>query len=65
MSDLTLSEEELKKITGYRRAALQMKMLASFGIPAQRRADNTVLVFRMHCVQPSVSAQTKPRPTLK
>lgn len=53
MSDLALSEEELYELTRYRRASKQMAVLKKLGIPCLRRADNTVLVMRMHCTYPT------------
>jgi len=53
MNDLTLSQDEIIKMTGYRRPAFQLKILKSLGINARRRCDNTILVLRMHCIHPA------------
>jgi hypothetical protein len=50
---LELTEDELERITGYKRPSKQMEMLKSLGIPARRRPDNSVLVMRMHCIAPA------------
>lgn len=52
LKDLTLSEAEVKALTGYARPAYQLKVLKGLGIPARKRPDNTVLVLRMHCQYP-------------
>lgn len=64
MTDLALSEQELREITGYSRAQKQMQMLESLGIPAKRRRDNSVLVLRMHFIHP-VTLTLNPEPKLK
>ncbi|PTE00831.1 DUF4224 domain-containing protein [Pandoraea apista] len=53
---LELTGEEIARITGYRRATKQLDVLASLGIPARRRPDNSVLVLRMHCLYPMSAA---------
>ncbi|HVC13043.1 MAG TPA: DUF4224 domain-containing protein [Burkholderiales bacterium] len=45
---LTLTAKELVEVTGYKRAAEQLRWLLALGIPAQRRADGTVSVAREH-----------------
>ncbi|MBA5686170.1 DUF4224 domain-containing protein [Rugamonas apoptosis] len=52
MSSLALTEDEVVEVTGYRRISRQMAILREFGIPCRRRPDNTVLVLRMHFLQP-------------
>jgi hypothetical protein len=47
-SRLTLSQEELFEITGYRAARLQLKVLQEKGLPAFMRPDNTVSLGRVH-----------------
>lgn len=62
MTKLALSEDEIHKITGYARPTKQLEVLASLGVPARRRPDNSVLVLRMHLVHPAtVSAQPEPK----
>jgi len=53
---LELTGDEIARITGYRRATKQLDVLASLGIPARRRPDNSVLVLRMHCIYPTSAA---------
>lgn len=64
-SDLYLSTAEIVKMTGYKRPAAQLRMLASLNIPARRRVDNTVLVLRMHCIHPATMQQKSAAPKLK
>jgi hypothetical protein len=45
---ITLTPEELLEITGYQRAAEQLKWFRALGVPAKRRADGTVSVAREH-----------------
>lgn len=59
-----LTDEELQRITRYRRPTKQMQVLRDLGIPARLRPDNTVLVLRMHLVNP-VSLTQPERPRLK
>ncbi|VVD75288.1 DUF4224 domain-containing protein [Pandoraea commovens] len=59
---LELTGEEIARITGYRRAAKQIDVLASLGIPARRRPDNSVLVLRMHCLYPMGAPLTPTAP---
>lgn len=58
MTDLVLSDEEIHEMTGYARPSNQLKVLASLGIPARRRPDNSILVLRMHCIHPVTVSQT-------
>ncbi|SPB16484.1 hypothetical protein NOV72_03684 [Caballeronia novacaledonica] len=64
---LELTEDELERITGYKRPSKQMEMLKSLGIPARRRPDNSVLVMRMHCIAPTQipTATIKREPRVK
>lgn len=45
---ITLTAEELVEVTGYQRAAEQLKWFRALGLPAKRRADGTVSVAREH-----------------
>ena len=45
---LTLSEEELFEITGYRRGHEQLQWLKQYGVLAKRRPDGTMSVAREH-----------------
>ena len=65
MSDLTLSEEEIKEITGYVKSGYQLKVLAELGIPARKRVDNSISVLRMHCLYPSTNQTPINAPKLK
>jgi hypothetical protein len=60
MTDLALSDAEIRAITGYARPKLQMEVLRSLGIPARRRPDNSVLVMRMHCIHPAATITAPP-----
>jgi hypothetical protein len=64
---LELTEEEIVRMTGYRRAGKQIETFESLGIPARRRPDNTVLVLRVHCLYPIDSPQREAsdRPKLR
>jgi hypothetical protein len=64
---LELTEDEIERITGYKRPTKQMEMLKSLGIPARRRPDNSVLVMRMHCIAPAQipTAMIKREPRVK
>jgi hypothetical protein len=48
MEPLTLTEEEIIEATGYRRPSRQIEVLLKAGIPAERRPDGTVRVWRHH-----------------
>jgi hypothetical protein len=63
--DFILTEDELKGITGYSRPAFQERCLKKFGIPCQRRPDNSLIVLRMHCQNPAVQAAANDTPRLK
>lgn len=62
--DYTLTDEEIKEMTGYSRPAFQLRTLKELGIPARRRPDNSLLVMRMHCLTP-VALQAVSGPKLK
>lgn len=48
MESLTLTKQEIIEATGYRRAAEQLDALQKAGIPADRRPDGSVRVWRHH-----------------
>ncbi|MDR5784108.1 DUF4224 domain-containing protein [Caballeronia sp. LZ065] len=48
MESLTLTEQEIVEATGYRQPIRQMEALARAGIPADRRPDGSVRVWRHH-----------------
>jgi hypothetical protein len=48
MESLTLSQQEIIEATGYKRAAEQLIALLKAGIPADRRPDGSVRVWRHH-----------------
>lgn len=64
---ITLTDDEIKELTGYSSAAYQLRVLQELCIPARKRPDNSVLVLRMHCVAPAqqISAIGRPAPRLK
>ncbi|ACR29190.1 DUF4224 domain-containing protein [Burkholderia glumae] len=45
---LTLSEQEIVEATGYRQPCRQLQALMRAGIPADRRPDGSVRVWRHH-----------------
>ncbi|WP_081078087.1 DUF4224 domain-containing protein [Burkholderia territorii] len=47
-SSLTLTTREIYEATGYRQPARQLRALAVAGIPADRRPDGSVRVWRHH-----------------
>ncbi|WP_354086738.1 DUF4224 domain-containing protein [Burkholderia ambifaria] len=47
---LTLTAQEIYEATGYRQPARQLRALAIAGIPADRRPDGSVRVWRHHIV---------------
>ncbi|CAG9177599.1 DUF4224 domain-containing protein [Cupriavidus pampae] len=48
LESLTLTKQEIIEATGYRRAAEQLDALQKAGIPADRRPDGSVRVWRHH-----------------
>ena len=56
VTDLVLSDIEVREMTGYARPTRQLAVLKELGIPARRRPDNSVLVMRMHCIHPAALA---------
>ncbi|WP_429355134.1 DUF4224 domain-containing protein [Paraburkholderia sp. 32] len=48
MQSLTLSEAEIVEATGYRQPCRQLAALQRVGIPADRRPDGSVRVWRHH-----------------
>lgn len=68
MESLTLSKEEIIEATGYRRAAEQLEALNKAGIPADRRPDGSVRVWRHHIMgvgsQPAQKQQRRRGPEL-
>ncbi|QDD62683.1 DUF4224 domain-containing protein (plasmid) [Herbaspirillum seropedicae] len=64
---ITLTEEEVVAITGYHRAAFQLRRLEEMGIPAHRRPDNTVMVLRVYATtRPAAeAAPEKQEPKLR
>ncbi|MFC4431459.1 DUF4224 domain-containing protein [Cupriavidus respiraculi] len=59
MESLTLSQEEIIEATGYRRAAEQLLALQKAGIPADRRPDGSVRVWRHHIAGVGAPKQQK------
>jgi hypothetical protein len=56
MEELELSEDEIVRITRFRRPKKQLEFLTDMGIPAKLRRDNTVCVLRMHMRYPTQQA---------
>ncbi|WP_343656376.1 DUF4224 domain-containing protein [Cupriavidus sp.] len=48
MESLTLTKEEIIEATGYSQPAKQLEALRRAGIPADRRPDGSVRVWRHH-----------------
>jgi len=48
MESLTLTKDEIIEATGYNQAAKQLDALHKAGIPADRRPDGSVRVWRHH-----------------
>ncbi|WP_186087905.1 DUF4224 domain-containing protein [Burkholderia gladioli] len=67
MESLTLTEHEIIEATGYRQPARQLSTLLKAGIPADRRPDGTVRVWRHHIAGTpgALSTKERPRPKLK
>ncbi|MBN3816795.1 DUF4224 domain-containing protein [Paraburkholderia sp. Se-20369] len=47
-SSLTLTSSEIYEATGYRQPARQLRALTNAGVPADRRPDGSVRVWRHH-----------------
>ena len=68
MEPLTLSEQEIVEATGYRQPCRQLLALQRAGIPADRRPDGSVRVWRHHVaggVERREPRQARARPQLK
>jgi hypothetical protein len=68
MQSLTLTEDEIIEATGYRQPCRQLDSLRRAGIPADRRPDGSVRVWRHHITGIATQTADKPRrrePTLK
>lgn len=67
MESLTLSKEEIIEATGYSQPAKQLEALLRAGIPADRRPDGSVRVWRHHIsgiVPPKQQKAQRKRPEL-
>jgi hypothetical protein len=64
MSTITLTEQEIEEITHYKKPSHQIRSLRELGIKAEKRPDNTVLVFRHHLTQTQAANDAK-QPSLK
>lgn len=62
MESLTLTKEEITEATGYRRPADQLAALLKAGIPADRRPDGSVRVWRHHLAGIGATKAKAPRP---
>nr|WP_186020376.1 DUF4224 domain-containing protein [Burkholderia gladioli] len=67
MQSLTLTKQEIIEATGYLQPAKQLSTLLKAGVPADRRPDGTVRVWRHHIVgiPGALSKEERPRPKLK
>lgn len=66
MESLTLTKDEIIEATGYRRATEQLEALKKADIPADRRPDGSVRVWRHHITgvcstNPPVIPRSRPR----
>ncbi|AOZ06804.1 DUF4224 domain-containing protein [Cupriavidus malaysiensis] len=59
MQSLTLTVDEIVEATGYRRAAEQLAVLLKAGVPADRRPDGSVRVWRHHMMGIGAPKQAK------
>lgn len=50
MESITLTEDEIIEATGYRQPCRQLAALLRAGIPADRRPDGSVRVWRHHLI---------------
>lgn len=64
VSPLTLSEEEIVQATGYRQQCRQLAALLRAGIPADRRPDGSVRVWRHHLGGSASPTKQRRRPQL-
>nr|WP_080738722.1 DUF4224 domain-containing protein [Pandoraea pnomenusa] len=67
MEPLTLTEAEIVEATGYKQPIRQLMSLQRAGIPADRRPDGSVRVWRHHIVGGGAARQAPARkePKLK
>jgi hypothetical protein len=67
MESLTLTESEIVEATGYRQPIKQLAALQRAGIPADRRPDGSVRVWRHHITGVGAAKQSPQRrePKLK
>ncbi|VVD91460.1 hypothetical protein PCO31110_01641 [Pandoraea communis] len=67
MEPLTLTENEIVEATGYKQHIKQLAALQRAGIPADRRPDGSVRVWRHHIVGAGAAKQPPARkePKLK
>lgn len=63
---LTLTEQEIVEATGYRQPSRQLAVLLRAGIPADRRPDGSVRVWRHHMtgIAPPPRETPRKRPKL-
>lgn len=61
MDSLTLTEAEIVEATGYRQPCRQLSALQRAGIPADRRPDGSVRVWRHHITGIASPAAHQPR----
>ena len=61
---LTLTDEEIVAATGYRQPCRQLAALLRAGIPADRRPDGSVRVWRHHITGVTKPVKQRKRPQL-
>ena len=61
MTDLNLSPDEIREVTGSRKRSLQLGWFIAHGIPAELGNDNQVKVLRAAYVARMMPTATKPR----
>ncbi|MEJ2767590.1 DUF4224 domain-containing protein [Mycetohabitans sp. B46] len=64
MDSLTLTEQEIIEATGYRQPCRQLAALQKAGIPADRRPDGSVRVWRHHITGIAQPSKQRKRPQL-
>lgn len=63
---LTLSPDELRDLTGKRRADAQARVLDFMGIPYKTRPNGSLAVLRVHVeVGATIALSAKPEPELQ
>lgn len=58
---ISLTEDELFELTGYKRARFQRRYFDALGIPASPRADGTLCVVRAHLLNWRAAQNDEPK----